>query len=74
MPGLRPEEGWQPLDDHLANVADLAAEFASTFASADWARNAARLHDLGKGDPIFQAYLHRENGLDDSDYETGGTG
>ncbi len=61
-------EDWQPLDIHLRNVAENAASFAEGFSSASWAHNAGFLHDLGKADNTFQAYLCRENGLDDSKY------
>ncbi len=64
---------WQPLEAHLRGVAERASAFAAEFASADWAWNAGWLHDIGKADKRFQAYLLRENGLDDSEYdETGG--
>ena len=66
-----PAEDWQPLEEHLANVAELSAKFASSFESKYWAHNAAWLHDLGKADSAFQGYLMRENGLDDSDYDSG---
>ena len=39
---------WQPLRDHLVNVADLAAKFAAPFGAAAEARLAGLLHDLGK--------------------------
>jgi len=69
-----PPNEWQPLDTHLRGVAEKAAEFASTFDSADWAHNAGWLHDFGKADSAFQAYLLRENGLDDSEYDDSGRG
>lgn len=71
LPNKRPEEGWQSLNTHLENVAELAEAFAREFASSNWAGNAAWLHDLGKADDRFQGYLLRENGLDDSDYDSG---
>ena len=74
LPGQPPEK-WQPLEEHLRNVARLASEFAAPFGSADWAYNAGLLHDLGKASPEFQAYLLRQNELDDSEYDTiGGRG
>ncbi len=69
-----PQGQWQPLSEHLREVAHKAADFAAAFESADWAHNAGWLHDLGKADNSFQAYLLRENGLDDSGYDDSGTG
>lgn len=66
-----PVENWQPLEEHLANVAEMSAKFACAFESKAWAHNAAYLHDLGKADSAFQGYLMRENELDDSDYDSG---
>jgi CRISPR-associated endonuclease/helicase Cas3 len=54
----QPPEKWQPLEDHLKAVAEKAAEFASEFDSADWGWNAGILHDIGKADDGFQAYLN----------------
>ncbi|MBI2496757.1 MAG: CRISPR-associated endonuclease Cas3'' [Opitutae bacterium] len=48
---------WQPLADHLRNVADLAAQFAAPFGASDEARLAGLLHDLGKYSERFQARL-----------------
>jgi hypothetical protein len=45
---------WQPLSEHLRNVAELAGGFAVPFGSAGWAASAAWLHDLGKLDSAFQ--------------------
>ena len=67
----QPIEKWQPLDQHLANVANLAANFAEKFQSQGWAYNAAYLHDLGKALPAFQSYLLKENGLEDPNYDSG---
>lgn len=67
----RPVEEWQDLDEHLRGVAELASEFAAVFESSDWAWNAGWLHDLGKAESAFQGYLLRENGLDDTAYDSG---
>ena len=63
-----PEE-WQPLEEHLKEVARNAEKCAARFQSSDWAWNAAWLHDLGKAADEFQAYLLRENSLDDAEYD-----
>ncbi|HOZ49869.1 MAG TPA: CRISPR-associated helicase Cas3' [Candidatus Hydrogenedentes bacterium] len=73
VPG-RPQDQWQILDEHLRNVAETAAHFGAEFDSADWAYNAGWLHDVGKAEDAFQAYLARENDLDDSDYDHSGLG
>jgi CRISPR-associated endonuclease/helicase Cas3 len=52
-----PQAQWQPLDKHLRQVAEKAAEFATAFASADWAYNAGLWHDLGKYQSAFQERL-----------------
>jgi CRISPR-associated endonuclease/helicase Cas3 len=72
-PGSQPCE-WQPLETHLKNVAYRAARFAESFQSSDWAWNAGWIHDIGKADGRFQAYLLRENGLDDAGYDGSGGG
>ena len=54
-------DDWHSLTNHLCCVANLAAQFAAEMHSEEWAFNAGRMHDLGKADPIFQAYLYREN-------------
>lgn len=72
--GHSPEAGWQLLEEHARGVAQRAVEFAELFESAAWIRDAAWLHDFGKSDPAFQAYLLRENGLDDAGYDETGRG
>ena len=51
---------WQPLADHLKNVANLAAQFAAPFGANAEARLAGLLHDLGKYRAEFQSYLRGE--------------
>lgn len=70
----KPIEKWQTIDEHLLGVAGLSAQFAEVFDSSDWAWNAAILHDIGKIDDSFQAYLMRSNGLDDVDYDINSKG
>jgi len=68
-----PPEHWHRLDDHLKAVAGRARQFANAFSSGDWACNAGWLHDVGKAADGFQAYIRRENGLDDSEYDCAGS-
>jgi len=53
----RPPEEWQPLDEHLRNVAEMAREFAKPFGGGDWAYMAGLWHDLGKYSCKFQNRL-----------------
>lgn len=48
---------WQPLQEHLQNVADLAGEHASAFGAKEWGAAAGLLHDLGKYSGEFQRRL-----------------
>lgn len=52
------------LDDHLRDVAELTAEFASAFDSQDWARLSGLWHDLGKFREKFQQYIKTVSGYD----------
>ena len=65
-----PREEWQTLESHSHQVSELAAKFAQSFHSADWARVIGLLHDAGKARLSFQAYLARANGLDDAAYDS----
>lgn len=51
------ESRWQPLRDHLINVATRAAQSAAPFGASEEARLAGLLHDLGKYADRFQARL-----------------
>ena len=67
-----PPEKWQPLEEHLSNVAELAAKFAESFGGEKWARIAGSWHDLGKGTLAWQAYLRKVNKIADefsNDYD-----
>ena len=60
----RPVEEWQPLEEHLRNVAQMAVNFARPFGGENWAYLAGLWHDLGKYAHEFQAKLYRENGFE----------
>lgn len=57
------EDAWEPLRDHLSDVAERAASFAEVFGAAEEARLAGLLHDLGKYSDVFtlrlQGKVHR---------------
>lgn len=61
LPGL-PRESWQRLDNHLAEVAGSARQFAEAFVSGDWAWNAGWMHDVGKAAEEFQAHYCQSRG------------
>jgi len=63
VPG-RPAEEWQPLEEHLKNVAELAKTFAEDFNAGDWAYHAGLWHDLGKYSDEFQKMLQAGNDPD----------
>ncbi|HEY2157663.1 MAG TPA: CRISPR-associated endonuclease Cas3'', partial [Isosphaeraceae bacterium] len=50
-------ERWQPLADHLGEVAHRAEMSAAVFDSGSWGALAGLWHDLGKYADDFQAYL-----------------
>lgn len=56
LPG-RPVAEWETLETHSANVEALAREFAGAFGASHWGALAGRWHDLGKVQPVFQAYI-----------------
>lgn len=51
------KSSWQPLDEHLEGVAQLAEKFAAVFEAGDWGRFAGLLHDSGKATEAFQRRL-----------------
>ena len=57
----------QSLEEHLWGTAQLAAEFARPFGSAEWALLAGLWHDIGKAQPNWQRYIRSVTG-----YEPGG--
>ncbi len=56
---------WEPLANHLTNVADRASHNATSFGAGQQAYVAGLLHDLGKYSPRFRLRLEgKESGLD----------
>ncbi|QTA93788.1 CRISPR-associated helicase Cas3' [Desulfonema magnum] len=53
----KPFSEWQPLDEHLRNVAEMAQSFAKDFGADEWAYLAGLLHDVGKYSAAFQKRL-----------------
>lgn len=50
---------WQTLEEHLTNVAELAAHFSQPFGCEKLAYAAGLLHDLGKAHDEFQIHLEK---------------
>ncbi|HOV86827.1 MAG TPA: CRISPR-associated helicase Cas3' [Syntrophobacteraceae bacterium] len=62
----RPPSEWQPLEEHLRNVAERAGQFAASFGACEWGIHAGWLHDVGKYSLAFQEYLKTQNNVDAS--------
>ncbi len=60
----------QPLEEHLENVANQAAEFASSFGYERWGYTLGLLHDIGKATSAFQKRL--EGSSESVDHATPG--
>lgn len=52
------------LEEHLREVAKLAAQFAEAFGGQNWAKLAGIWHDLGKYRQAFQKYICKASGYD----------
>jgi CRISPR-associated endonuclease/helicase Cas3 len=52
------------LEEHLRDVAQLAALFASNLGASDWANLAGLWHDFGKYSPDFQSYIRSRSGYE----------
>jgi len=61
---------WQPLQEHLSNVASKSGVFATDFDAGDLAYFCGLYHDLGKYSPDFQRRL--EGGGNRVDHSTAG--
>lgn len=53
----RAESEWEPLADHLRDVATLAEKFADRFGAGEWGYLAGLWHDIGKYQQAFQRRL-----------------
>jgi len=47
LPNDLSKQRWEPLEKHLAEVAELAGEFAAKFDARKWGELAGWWHDLG---------------------------
>lgn len=56
------KESWQPLAEHLQNVANLSAGFSEKFGVPELGYLAGLVHDVGKGSSEFQRYLEGHSG------------
>lgn len=56
------KESWQPLAEHLQNVASLSAGFADKFGAPELGRLVGLVHDVGKGSVEFQQHLEGRPG------------
>ncbi|HMO50369.1 MAG TPA: CRISPR-associated helicase Cas3' [Kiritimatiellia bacterium] len=68
----QPVECWQKLEDHLRQVAELAAAFAKPFGASDWALVSGWWHDLGKYAQAFQNKLLQQDDAAHVDHSTAG--
>lgn len=66
-PGSTNPAEWEPLEEHLLNVAGRARDFGEAFGSGDWAYLAGLWHDLGKYRQSFQSYLKKVGGAQGDD-------
>jgi len=68
------EADWQPLVDHLTQVATLAAARGGKFGAAAMAALAGRFHDLGKYSQAFQSYIRGRGPSPDISPKVGASG
>ncbi|MEL6548360.1 MAG: CRISPR-associated endonuclease Cas3'', partial [Myxococcota bacterium] len=61
---------WQPLDQHLLQVAEGAAKRAGKFSGEGWGYCAGLWHDIGKYSSAFQEYLANSAAPDSHRSET----
>jgi CRISPR-associated endonuclease/helicase Cas3 len=44
----KPPSEWQPLEEHLKNIAEMSRSFSESFGDGDWGYLAGLWHALGK--------------------------
>lgn len=57
----------QSLPEHLSGTAELAAQFAAAFHSAEWGKLLGLWHDLGKYSGEFQEYIKKNSGYEEGE-------
>lgn len=67
LPPPAREADWEPLEQHLQDVAEEAAKFARRIRAGEWGQLAGLWHDVGKYNPAFQDYLRRSAAALDDD-------
>lgn len=60
----KPPEKWQLLEDHLVEVAGIAASFALPLNGEEWAWLSGLWHDMGKYSNEFQNKIYAANGIE----------
>lgn len=63
LDGKAPSD-WQPLEEHLKNVAEMASSFADAYGAGEWGYLAGLWHDIGKYSDEFQKMLGAKEGND----------
>ncbi len=51
------QQDWEPLEEHLQRVGEMAEGFSDGFGARPWGQLAGLWHDIGKYSEAFQSYL-----------------
>lgn len=68
----QPCSQWELLSTHLAEVADMAGQFAGVFGASSWGATLGLWHDVGKYSKAFQDYLRGRPDLAGEDADAAG--